>query len=114
MEKAFSFIWGQTLVGGNRLTALLADADLQGRQHRKESLVEEINQSLWWIDPNLKALRGTPDNGKRGVEMEEARHSDIVSETEGGARNLSTPKTPVTPRRADRAGLGQNRPHRRV
>ena len=72
MEKAFSFLWSQTLMGGNRLTALLADSALQGRQHRKESLVEGINQSLLWINPNLKALRGAPDNRKRRVEMEKA------------------------------------------
>ena len=72
VEKALCFFWCQTLVGGNRLTPLLADAALQGRQYGKESLVEGRNQSLWWIDPNLKALRGAPDNRKRGVEMEES------------------------------------------
>ncbi len=57
VEKTLCFFVSQALVGGDCLTPLLADATLQGSQHREESLVEGIDQRSRGIDPNLEALR---------------------------------------------------------
>jgi hypothetical protein len=57
LEKTSCLPTSQALVGGDRLTPFLADAALEGSQHREQSLVEGIDQRSRGIDPNLEALR---------------------------------------------------------